>query len=104
MPQTTLPVLASGVQARRPRCLRLPPNNACSAPVHDTQVGINAVDDPSAKRGYRLVGDVHFAQAAERAAQITPVPGGVGPMTIAMLLANCVAGATRTFAAEAGTQ
>ncbi|KAI7845704.1 hypothetical protein COHA_000818 [Chlorella ohadii] len=62
-------------------------------------VGINAVDDPSAKRGYRLVGDVNFAQAAERAECITPVPGGVGPMTIAMLLRNCVDGATRAFAA-----
>ncbi|KAL4428136.1 hypothetical protein ABPG75_002225 [Micractinium tetrahymenae] len=64
-------------------------------------VGINAVDDPSAKRGYRLVGDVNFAEASEKASQITPVPGGVGPMTIAMLLRNCVDGATRTFAAEA---
>ncbi|KAL4420158.1 hypothetical protein ABPG77_008294 [Micractinium sp. CCAP 211/92] len=64
-------------------------------------VGINAVDDPSAKRGYRLVGDVNFAEASEKASQITPVPGGVGPMTIAMLLRNCVDGATRTFSAEA---
>lgn len=62
-------------------------------------VGINAVDDPSAKRGYRLVGDVNFAEASERASQITPVPGGVGPMTIATLLRNCVDGAARTFAA-----
>ncbi|MBU1105702.1 MAG: bifunctional methylenetetrahydrofolate dehydrogenase/methenyltetrahydrofolate cyclohydrolase FolD [Candidatus Riflebacteria bacterium] len=51
-------------------------------------VGINSVDDPSAPRGYRLVGDVEYKSAAERAAYITPVPGGVGPMTIAMLLAN----------------
>lgn len=56
-------------------------------------VGINAVDDPTAKRGYRLVGDVAFAEAAEKAGHITPVPGGVGPMTIAMLLTNCVEGA-----------
>ena len=51
-------------------------------------VGINAVDDPTAKRGYRLVGDVDFAGASEVASAITPVPGGVGPMTIAMLLKN----------------
>ncbi len=53
-------------------------------------VGVNRVEDPSAKRGYRLVGDVDFVTAAERASLITPVPGGVGPMTIAMLLRNVV--------------
>jgi len=58
-------------------------------------VGINAVDDPSAKRGYRLVGDVDFKGASERASAITPVPGGVGPMTIAMLLQNTLEGAKR---------
>ena len=51
-------------------------------------VGINQVDDPSAKRGYRLVGDVAFDEVSEVAAAISPVPGGVGPMTIAMLLRN----------------
>ncbi len=51
-------------------------------------VGINRVDDPTAKRGYKLVGDVDFDQAKEVASAITPVPGGVGPMTIAMLLRN----------------
>ena len=51
-------------------------------------VGINRVDDPTAPRGYRLVGDVAFAEAVEVAGAITPVPGGVGPMTIAMLLKN----------------
>ncbi len=51
-------------------------------------VGINRVDDPTAKRGYRLVGDVAFDEAMEVAGAITPVPGGVGPMTIAMLLNN----------------
>jgi len=51
-------------------------------------VGINSVDDPEAKRGYRLVGDVDYQAAKEKAGQITPVPGGVGPMTIAMLLRN----------------
>jgi methylenetetrahydrofolate dehydrogenase (NADP+)/methenyltetrahydrofolate cyclohydrolase len=51
-------------------------------------VGVNRVADPSAKKGYRLRGDVDFDSAAERASYITPVPGGVGPMTIAMLLQN----------------
>ncbi|GAB4818928.1 hypothetical protein N2152v2_005974 [Parachlorella kessleri] len=64
-------------------------------------VGINAVDDPTAKRGYKLVGDVDFAGAKERAAHITPVPGGVGPMTIAMLLRNTVDGAEKAFKAGA---
>jgi 5,10-methylene-tetrahydrofolate dehydrogenase/methenyl tetrahydrofolate cyclohydrolase len=53
-------------------------------------VGTNAVDDPTAKRGYRWVGDVCFEEAKEVAGWITPVPGGVGPMTIAMLLRNTV--------------
>jgi methylenetetrahydrofolate dehydrogenase (NADP+)/methenyltetrahydrofolate cyclohydrolase len=51
-------------------------------------VGINRVDDASRKSGYRLVGDVDFAAVSEEASAITPVPGGVGPMTIAMLLVN----------------
>ena len=51
-------------------------------------VGVNRVDDETAKRGYRLVGDVAFDEAVEVAGAITPVPGGVGPMTIAMLLQN----------------
>ena len=53
-------------------------------------VGVNRVDDPTLKKGYRLVGDVNFAEAKEVAAAITPVPGGVGPMTITMLLYNTV--------------
>ena len=51
-------------------------------------VGINRVDDASRKSGYRLVGDVDFAAVSEEASALTPVPGGVGPMTIAMLLVN----------------
>jgi len=51
-------------------------------------VGINRVDDDSRKRGYRLVGDVDYEAVSEKASAITPVPGGVGPMTIAMLLVN----------------
>lgn len=53
-------------------------------------VGINRVDDPSAPRGYRLVGDVDFDAVAPKCRAITPVPGGVGPMTIAMLMRNTV--------------
>ena len=53
-------------------------------------VGVNRVDDPSRKQGYRLVGDVKFAEAKKVAGAITPVPGGVGPMTITMLLYNTV--------------
>jgi methylenetetrahydrofolate dehydrogenase (NADP+)/methenyltetrahydrofolate cyclohydrolase len=53
-------------------------------------VGINRVDDPTMERGYRLVGDVAFNEVSEKASAITPVPGGVGPMTIAMLMANTV--------------
>ena len=54
-------------------------------------VGINRVDDATRKRGYRLVGDVDFESAKEKVAAITPVPGGVGPVTVAMLLKNTVA-------------
>jgi 5,10-methylene-tetrahydrofolate dehydrogenase/methenyl tetrahydrofolate cyclohydrolase len=61
-------------------------------------VGVNAVDDPEAERGYRLVGDVSFAEAQEVAGAITPVPGGVGPMTIAMLLRNTLESAQRALA------
>ncbi|MBE3144805.1 MAG: bifunctional 5,10-methylene-tetrahydrofolate dehydrogenase/5,10-methylene-tetrahydrofolate cyclohydrolase, partial [Planctomycetes bacterium] len=53
-------------------------------------VGMNRVDDPSKKSGYRLVGDVDFERVKEKASLITPVPGGVGPMTRTMLLYNIV--------------
>jgi len=53
-------------------------------------VGVNRVDDPTREKGYRIVGDVHFESARQVASAITPVPGGVGPMTIAMLLRNTV--------------
>lgn len=53
-------------------------------------VGVNRVEDASRKRGYRLVGDVDFDKVKEKASFITPVPGGVGPMTITMLLASTV--------------
>lgn len=58
-------------------------------------VGINRIDDASAKKGYRLVGDVAFDDVAEKASYITPVPGGVGRMTIAMLMHNTVLAAER---------
>jgi len=58
-------------------------------------VGINRVNDPSAPKGYRIVGDVHFASARTVASLITPVPGGVGPMTIAMLMKNTVRAAAQ---------
>ncbi|KAL0457952.1 UNVERIFIED_CONTAM: Bifunctional protein FolD 2 [Sesamum latifolium] len=60
-------------------------------------VGTNAVDDPSKKSGYRLVGDVDFQEASKVAGWITPVPGGVGPMTVAMLLKNTLDGAKRVI-------
>ena len=61
-------------------------------------VGINRVADPSAKNGYRIVGDVHFASASVVAKAITPVPGGVGAMTIAMLMRNTLQAAQETAA------
>jgi methylenetetrahydrofolate dehydrogenase (NADP+) / methenyltetrahydrofolate cyclohydrolase / formyltetrahydrofolate synthetase len=63
-------------------------------------VGTNYIPDDSKKSGQRLVGDVHFASAVEVASQITPVPGGVGPMTVAMLLQNVVDAATNYFERE----
>ncbi|XP_010557911.1 PREDICTED: bifunctional protein FolD 2 [Tarenaya hassleriana] len=60
-------------------------------------VGTNAVDDPSKKSGYRLVGDVDYKEACKVAGYITPVPGGVGPMTVAMLLKNTLDGAKRVI-------
>lgn len=51
--------------------------------------------DSTKKSGYRLVGDVHYASASQKASAITPVPGGVGPMTVAMLLSNTVQAATK---------
>ena len=58
-------------------------------------VGINRIDDPTAPKGARLVGDVDYDAVAAVAGAITPVPGGVGPMTIAMLLKNTLIAASR---------
>jgi 5,10-methylene-tetrahydrofolate dehydrogenase/methenyl tetrahydrofolate cyclohydrolase len=60
-------------------------------------VGINRKEDASKKSGYRLVGDVAYDEAAEVAGAITPVPGGVGPMTIALLMQNTLRSAERSF-------
>lgn len=70
------------------------PNTITADMIHEgavvIDVGVNRVEDPTRERGYRLVGDVDFAAVAEKASLITPVPGGVGPMTITMLLFNAV--------------
>ena len=58
-------------------------------------VGVNRIEDTSRERGYRLVGDVDFENISRKAAAITPVPGGVGPMTITMLLYNTIKSAKR---------
>jgi len=66
-------------------------------------VGVNRIPDQSRKSGYRLAGDVAFEQAAEVAEWITPVPGGVGPMTVAMLMANTVKAAALLSRVEIGS-
>ena len=66
-------------------------------------VGTNSVPDATKKSGYRLVGDVDFEGALRVASKVTPVPGGVGPMTIAMLLVNCVAAARRALEGGGGS-
>jgi methylenetetrahydrofolate dehydrogenase (NADP+)/methenyltetrahydrofolate cyclohydrolase len=65
-------------------------------------VGVNRIDDPTKKQGFRLVGDVDFEAVKEKASLITPVPGGVGPMTITMLMYNTVEAAKRTCGKTAG--
>jgi methylenetetrahydrofolate dehydrogenase (NADP+)/methenyltetrahydrofolate cyclohydrolase len=64
-------------------------------------VGVNRLADPSAEKGYRLVGDVEFEGARRVASRITPVPGGVGKMTIAMLMKNTVRSASMMLDAGA---
>ena len=75
------------------------PNTVTADMVKDgavvIDVGVNRVEDATKKRGYRLVGDVDFEAIKEKASFITPVPGGVGPMTITMLLFNTVESAKR---------
>ena len=60
-------------------------------------VGVNRVPDATKPKGYRLCGDADFASCAEVAAAITPVPGGVGPMTITMLLKNTLTAAKKSL-------
>lgn len=60
-------------------------------------VGTNGVDDKTKKAGYRLVGDVDYAEVRKVASAITPVPGGVGPMTICMLLSNTLDSGARAL-------
>ena len=60
-------------------------------------VGVNRVEAPETKKGYRLVGDVHFESVSQKVKAITPVPGGVGPMTIIMLMKNTVKSAKQTL-------
>jgi methylenetetrahydrofolate dehydrogenase (NADP+)/methenyltetrahydrofolate cyclohydrolase len=63
-------------------------------------VGVNRVEDSSRERGYRLVGDVDFEGLKDKCSYITPVPGGVGPMTITMLLFNTLISAKRFMESE----
>ena len=81
------------------------PNTVTADMVKDgvvvIDVGVNRVEDATKKRGYRLVGDVDFEAIKEKASFITPVPGGVGPMTITMLLYNTVESAQRAAGIEA---
>ncbi|MBI4200084.1 MAG: bifunctional 5,10-methylene-tetrahydrofolate dehydrogenase/5,10-methylene-tetrahydrofolate cyclohydrolase [Chloroflexi bacterium] len=70
-----------------PRCIKAPMVKPGAVVI---DVGLSRVDDPSQPRGYRLEGDVDFQAVSQVAAAITPVPGGVGPMTVAMLLVNTV--------------
>jgi methylenetetrahydrofolate dehydrogenase (NADP+)/methenyltetrahydrofolate cyclohydrolase len=64
-------------------------------------VGVNRVEDPSKKKGYRLCGDVDFDSVIEKAAAITPVPGGVGPLTVSMLMENTLRAARMRMGEEA---
>jgi len=81
------------------------PNTVTADMVKDgvvvIDVGVNRVEDATKKQGYRLVGDVDFEAVKEKASLITPVPGGVGPMTITMLLYNTVESAKRAAGIDA---
>jgi len=63
-------------------------------------VGINRIDDLNSQKGYKIVGDVKFDEVSEKASYITPVPGGVGPMTIAMLLQNTLITSSKVYGLE----
>jgi len=87
--QADIVVMAAG----RPNTLTAPMVRPGAVVI---DVGTNRIDDPSRERGWRLVGDVDFAALKEVASCSTKVPGGVGPMTIAMLLVNTVRAARRS--------
>ncbi|MGE4489635.1 MAG: bifunctional methylenetetrahydrofolate dehydrogenase/methenyltetrahydrofolate cyclohydrolase FolD [Kiritimatiellales bacterium] len=80
------------------------PNTVTADMVKDgavvIDVGVNRIEDASKKKGFRLAGDVDFEAVSQKASAITPVPGGVGPMTITMLLANTVEAAVRRHGAK----
>ena len=65
-------------------------------------MSVSTIADSTRKSGSRLVGDVKFQEVVEKASYITPVPGGVGPMTIAVLMQNMIKGAERAFKAAVG--
>lgn len=88
------------VAAGRPKALTAP---MVSEGVVVIDVGVNRIDDPSAPKGTRLVGDVDFEPVAAKARAISPVPGGVGPMTITMLLYNTVRAAEMAAEMAAGS-
>ncbi len=67
-------------------------------------VGINRVEDLNSSKGYKIIGDVKFDEVAEKAAYVTPVPGGVGPMTIAMLLYNTLIASSKFYGIEIDVQ
>ena len=67
-------------------------------------VGVNRLEDPSSENGFRLVGDVAFDEVSQIAAAITPVPGGVGPMTRALLMSNTLIAATALAARVSHTE
>jgi len=67
-------------------------------------VGINRIEDLNSNKGYRIIGDVKFDEVSEKAAFITPVPGGVGPMTIAMLLYNTLIASSKFYGIDINVQ
>ena len=84
------------VAAGRPRAIRADMVKEGAVVI---DVGINCLDDAGSERGWRIVGDVDYEEVRKKAGAITPVPGGIGPMTIAMLLHNTIWSARRTHGA-----
>jgi len=88
--QADLLIIAAGI----PEFIK---GDMISEGTHIIDVGINRVNDASEKKGYKIVGDVDFFDCFDKSASITPVPGGVGPMTITMLLSNTVTSAKNSI-------